>query len=527
MAEQMNILQIGLTDWSAEYDLPEAFTWLAVAPDDVATTHAELEEALDKAYQEAKLADKKAERKKIRYDAVLVTSDLSEAVLEVLDAYVAPYTTFYDEAVTINQQQTTGFVRRKMARLYDMAEPQRFIALLAQILFNGQTGTKLTNQEIEIFPDFRGEVTYNGHVNTTFTGDFGETFQPLFSWRFNFMAEAANIIETWLEFVTSEDCQLQLRLEKVPAGSLNQIIETIALNEEDLSEPHLIKPDGSSYYVSASIFARGSGTISVGALHHRWSRADMGKFIMGGKRFSDSRGQEFIYYMEPGDMKPPLNVYFSGFRPAEGFEGYWMMKSLGSPFMLIGDPRLEGGSFYLGSDELEAKVEAVIRDALDYLGFDHTQLILSGLSMGTFGALYYGAKLLPDAIVVGKPLVNIGDIVSNIKLKRPGQFDTSLDMLRLIEGDIQEADMEHLNDRFWSVFKAADFSQTKIALSYMQDDDYDQQAFPQLVDWLKYQDVQIFGKGYLGRHNDNSPAINQWFISQYHRILEEDFGKEL
>lgn len=45
--------------------------------------------------------------------------------------------------------------------------------------------------------------------------------------------------------------------------------------------------------------------------------------------------------------KPPLNVYFSGYRPAEGFEGYFMMNKMNAPFILIGDPRLEGGSFYL------------------------------------------------------------------------------------------------------------------------------------------------------------------------------------
>ena len=44
---------------------------------------------------------------------------------------------------------------------------------------------------------------------------------------------------------------------------------------------------------------------------------------MGGQRFTDEKRDEFIHYFNPGDMKPPLNVYFSGYRPAEGFEGYF------------------------------------------------------------------------------------------------------------------------------------------------------------------------------------------------------------
>ncbi len=35
-------------------------------------------------------------------------------------------------------------------------------------------------------------------------------------------------------------------------------------------------------------------------------------------------------------MKPPLNVYFSGYRTAEGFEGYYMMKRMNAPFFMIG-----------------------------------------------------------------------------------------------------------------------------------------------------------------------------------------------
>ena len=109
---------------------------------------------------------------------------------------------------------------------------------------------------------------------------------------------------------------------------------------------------------------------------------------MGGQRFTDEKRDEFIHYFNPGDMKPPLNVYFSGYRP-EGFEGYFMMNKMNAPFILIGDPRLEGGSFYLGSETFEQGIINVIQNALDFLGFKHDELILSGLSMGSFGALYY------------------------------------------------------------------------------------------------------------------------------------------
>ena len=57
-------------------------------------------------------------------------------------------------------------------------------------------------------------------------------------------------------------------------------------------------------------------------MHKRWSRLDFGDFILGGHRYTDAERNEFIYYFNPGDLKPPLNVYFSGYRPAEGFEAF-------------------------------------------------------------------------------------------------------------------------------------------------------------------------------------------------------------
>ena len=161
---------------------------------------------------------------------------------------------------------------------------------------------------------------------------------------------------------------------------------------------------------------------------------------------------KFIHYFHPGDLKPPLNVYFSGYRTAEGFEGYFMMKRMNAPFILIADPRIEGGAFYLGSENYEQAIRKVIQNALDYLGFANNQLILSGLSMGSFGALYYATKLNPAAVIVGKPLINLGTIANNMKLVRPNDFGTSLDILRLNQNGITNKDVVQLDNHFGSKF---------------------------------------------------------------------------
>ncbi|MFR1049999.1 MAG: accessory Sec system protein Asp2, partial [Streptococcus salivarius] len=126
-----------------------------------------------------------------------------------------------------------------------------------------------------------------------------------------------------------------------------------------------------------------------------------------------------------------MSVYFSGFRPAEGFEGFGMMRAMETPFLLFSDPRLEGGAFYMGTEELENSIKDTIQHYLDYLGFDSDQLILSGMSMGTFPSMYYGADFEPHAIIMSKPLANVGTIGNRARLLAPEVFPTGIDVLHL------------------------------------------------------------------------------------------------
>ncbi|MGT2333525.1 accessory Sec system protein Asp2 [Staphylococcus aureus] len=42
----------------------------------------------------------------------------------------------------------------------------------------------------------------------------------------------------------------------------------------------------------------GNGTVHLGPIHKRWSRLDMGQFLLGGSRFVDSQ-QQGIYLLFP------------------------------------------------------------------------------------------------------------------------------------------------------------------------------------------------------------------------------------
>ncbi|MCW1009217.1 accessory Sec system protein Asp2, partial [Streptococcus anginosus] len=95
----------------------------------------------------------------------------------------------------------------------------------------------------------------------------------------------------------------------------------------------------------------------------------------------------------------------------------------------------------------EATIVAKIVEVLDELNFTKDQLILSGMSMGTFGALYYGSFLDPYAIIMARPLVYLGNITRNQRLRRPNDsFKTSMDLtLKFGDNDDLTTDMDILD----------------------------------------------------------------------------------
>lgn len=522
----MKILQIGQSNWSEQVDeLPENLEWLFCTPEAIPEF---LEQQTQEALEKLPPLEEGQEPPKvrIRFNAIVITEVVNEETLMPLMNTIEAYGIYHDEGIHLESTSPYGIFRRKRLReLVAKGDIKSKMEFLNLTLFGSQYGAKLKIPDIDINPNFKGKVTYAGHVAVHFEGSFGEDFSPLFTFRYN-LSSFPVALELWLEyFKVSGDCEICLEITPMTRGTITSFTESIILDETTLKEPYILPPNDTIGFYAVSVLAKGSGELGFGPLHWRYSRMGMGRFVLGGERYSDSKNQEFIYYFNPGDMKPPMTVYFSGFRPAEGFEGYGIMKSLKTPFMLIGDPRLEGGSFYIGTPEMETKIQEVIQESLDYLGFDKSDLIFSGLSMGTFGALYYASQFDPYAVVIGKPFTNLGDVVDRIKLSRPDEFETSIDVLRNATGGMGENDINQLNQKFWDQFNQSNFTKTTFAIAYMEQDDYDRNATALLIEALSEKGAHIYTKGYEGRHNDNSRAINKWFMRQYVDLLEEGYGR--
>lgn len=509
MSNKLHILQIGNRNWSHYYEIPENIEWHFFWPG--STT------AIKKVM--------KMEGIRTFSGVVIENPDYLPDLLPLINI-LTPYTIFYSDICASYSPLVEEFLKKTCAQVTDFSNPRELLRILSKALFKGQYGDKLTPIDMVVNPYFAGSIRYNGYENLELVGSYGEDFRPLISWKYNIRASEWNPIELWLEYEKDLSCDIRIVVRNIQDGSTADFIKERIFTTDDMEAAILLDDDFSSF-ISVSLEAKGNGRLKIGALHQRLTRYQFGKFVLGGNIIRSKNREEINYFFYPGDFKPPLNVYFSGYRRAEGFEGFGMMKSLGSPFLLFQDPRIDGGAFYLGDDDFENAVRRVIQHHLDLLGFSNKELILSGISMGTYGALYYSSDFEPKAVIMSKPLTNLGLIAERGRLEAPGLFPTAFDILRHhSQGKADIDSINILNARFWERFRGADFNQTIFGLSYMKEEDYDPIAYDSLVDSLYSTGARIMVKGTSGRHNDDNDSTILWFVNFYKMVLEQEFGRK-
>jgi len=497
---EIRILQLGDRDWNFEY----------IIPDNIVLDHVcsflELPEEV--------------------YHLYFLDRTPLEEETELLYRAVKAYSLFVTDKVACSGK-VEWLCRSRKAQRIAAEDIQRFLLQEAGFYYTAPYGDKFELGDLGINRGFRGAVKWNGNCGVTLTGAFGDVMRQAVFWRYNRPVSRGQVLDLWLEYRKKGNVSVSLEVIQFAAGSAEKVLDHWKFDEADLEHIIQIENKHDSGNLSFSIKARGEGALQIIALHQRLSRGSHGFFLPGGERYVTSEREEIFAYFEPGDLKPPLNVYFSGYKTKQGFEGFFQMKRLGCPFLLLSEARLEGGGFYMGSGEYESLFTHVIRKYMDELGFTGEQVIFSGLSMGTYGALYYGCDFTPHALILGKPLASIGNVAVNEKYLRPAGFPTSLDVLRYHCDGMGASEVEELNKRFWDKFDGADWGRSKLIVSYMLEDDYDPDAYERLCSHLRSGGTRLYGKGIHGRHNDNTGAIVKWFISQFEQVLSEDFARRI
>ena len=498
--DEIHILQLGEKDWNDLYTLPETVY-------------------LDHINTFSKTALKS-------YDLFFLDRTPLEEEINPLYEAVKAYTLFVTERVNVSGK-VAWLCKCKKAQKIEGDDIQRFLWNETRYYYPKPYGDKFSLRDLAVAQGFSGKVKWDGNYSVTLEGEFGDDFRQVAFWRYNSFLEQGQLVDLWLEYWKEPKVSLSLVITQFAYGSADHILQQWYFDENELQQIMQIEGQRGNGSMFASLHARGNGKLKIVALHKRISRGNHGFFLPGGERYVTTRREEAFCYFDPGDLKTPLNVYFSGYKTKQGFEGYNLMKNLGSPFLLVAESRLEGGGFYMGSGEYERLFVNLVKKYMEELGFTADQVILSGISMGTYGALYYGCDIKPHAMILGKPLASIGNVAANEKYLRPGGFSTSLDVLLYQGGGLGENAVTKLNDRFWNKFSAVDWGRSKFIVSYMLEDDYDADAYATLLSHLQSEGVRVYGKGIHGRHNDNTPAIVNWFVGQFEKVLREDFSRRI
>ena len=494
----IRVLQLGSDDFSRQYHLPSGVEW-------------NYEPELSMEDQE--------------YDAAVIDRTLTDQEAGILARIVRAHCLFLLGDLPLSGEMAYMMKCRCGVRM-KRAELRAFLEHDLQNYYGGSYGEKFDPHSLAVAPGFRGKVCWHGFTEAVLEGQFGDAMRQAAYWRGNIPVEEGQAIDFWLEYEKTGDVEIELKIVQFFAGSVSGIQDEWIFSEDDLREPVTVDNRHKEGPLFVSLNARGTGTLKITALHDRYSRRGRGAFLPGSVRMTTENREEVFGYLDPGDLKPPLCVYFSGYKTMEGFEGYRMMRRMGSPFLLISESRLEGGAFYLGPSEYENGLRQILEDAMRTLGFTRDQVVFSGLSMGTFGAMYYGTMIRPAYILVGKPLASLGNMAEAERLERQGGFPTSLDVLWKQYRSLEHLAAEELNRRFWDRFDRTDWSESTLIAAYMIEDDYDADAYQQLLSHISSSGVRVIGKGIHGRHNDDTSGIVSWFVRQYHRVLHNRYGRE-
>lgn len=463
------------------------------------------------------------------FDVVILDREITAEEFDYLIRFSRAYSLFLTETVLLKKDGLTHQLYiRKMGRRISYKALKSLLTDELPDYFPGSYGEKYQPQNMSVAQGFQGKVSWRGYESIDLDGEYGDELTQIVFWRNNIPLFEKQALEFWLEYSRDDTVEISLEITMLQYGygTVPERQNVWTFSEKDLEDIVYIENTTEKIsYVFPSIKAKGHGRLTVTALHDRHSRRGKGNFIPGGGRMVTSEREEAFYYFDPGNLKPPLNVYFSGYKTQEGFEGYYMMRKMGHPFLLISEARLEGGCFYIGSEEYENMIEQIIRKCMGSLGFKGSEVILSGLSMGTFGALYYGCRIRPNTILMGKPLASLGDVAENKRINCPDESHSWVDVLHKICGSQDQDAIRRLNDRFWDLFDRTDWSGTRFAAAYMIEDDLDGNAYEYLQTHIKDAGVRIYGKGLHGRHNDNTPGIVGWFVNQYRAIIWNDFDR--
>ncbi|WP_157696683.1 accessory Sec system protein Asp2 [Latilactobacillus curvatus] len=302
--------------------------------------------------------------------------------------------------------------------------------------------------------------------------------------------------------------------------------QSIQINQ---NQPFLTVPQSDAVYVFYTVLlsASGTGRITFRGIDMTLMRTS-GTLVSGDQETTLALGDAVHSYYYPGtqSIKPKkLIVTFAGFRAfVRKFELVGAFQKVGQPFLAFTDFRAHGGAFYMNRFETtayEERVKAIILERLSALGLTTDDLIITGQSMGSTAAIYYGALLNAGNVVVTKPIINLGTFTSKGDLAITEGVSWMFETRRLLTGRVSVMDQDWLNALVTTAVAQSE-RKTIYSLFALLADQYDGDSIDEFV-----QSIETTGQlgEYFwehGRHTEKSGAATVWLFDQIQNIIQGD-----
>ena len=278
------------------------------------------------------------------FEMVILDREVTAEEFDHLIRFSRAYSLFLTETVPLKEDGLTyQLYIRKMGRRISYGDLERLLTDELPDYFPGSYGEKFQPQDMSVAQGFRGKAAWRGYEGIDLDGEYGDEFTQIVFWRYNIRLFEKEATEFWLEYTKDDTVEILLEITflQFMYSSVPECQNVWTFSERELKDIVYVENTTEKLgYLFPSVKAKGHGHLTVTALHDRHSRRGKGNFIPGGGRVVTSEREEAFYYFDPGNLKPPLNVYFSGYKTKEGFEGYYMMRKMEHPFLLITEARL-------------------------------------------------------------------------------------------------------------------------------------------------------------------------------------------
>lgn len=127
--------------------------------------------------------------------------------------------------------------------------------------------------------------------------------------------------------------------------------------------------------------------------------------------------------------------------------------------------------------------------------------------------------------MVAKALTNLGYLAERGRLQRPDEFETIFDIDRQLTQTDFPKGLHEIDQKFWRQFDEDNLARTRLFITHMYQDDYDDRAVAKIKSSNAIQHVKEFAtKGYPGHHNDNTDGTVSWMIYRIRQVMRDDFG---